>query len=56
MREMRNIYELPRRKSERKSPLGRPSVIWEDNIKMVLKRFGFECMSLSHLTEDSIEM
>jgi hypothetical protein len=40
MREMRNVYKVLLRKSERKSPLGRHSLRGEDNIKMDLKNSG----------------
>jgi hypothetical protein len=56
MRQMRNIYKIPRRKSERKRLLGTPSLTCEDDIKMNLNIFGSECMDLIHLTQDSIEI
>jgi len=35
--EQRNAYRVWVRKPEAKRRLGRPSLIWEDNIKMALK-------------------
>jgi hypothetical protein len=36
-KEMKDVYKVLVRKSERKSPLEKPSQRWEDNIKMDLK-------------------
>jgi hypothetical protein len=40
MGERRGVYRGFMRKPERKRPLGRPSHIWEDNIKMNLQELG----------------
>jgi hypothetical protein len=40
MREGRGVYRVLVGKPEGKRPLGRPSCIWEDNIKMNLQEVG----------------
>ena len=41
MNEKRCVYRVLVGKPERKKPLGRPMVIWEDNIKMDLHGVGY---------------
>jgi hypothetical protein len=40
MREVRNAYNIFVRKPEWKSPLGRPSRKWEDDIRIDLRNWG----------------
>jgi hypothetical protein len=40
MGEKRNAYRILVGKPERKSPLGRPTHMWVDNIKMYLREIG----------------
>jgi hypothetical protein len=42
MGEKRNAYRILVRKPERKRPLGRPSCRWVDNIKMDLRKIGWD--------------
>jgi hypothetical protein len=39
---MRNAYKILIRKSEGNRPLRRPRLKWEDNIRMVLRKVGWE--------------
>jgi hypothetical protein len=39
---MRNSYSILVGKPEGKRPLGRPRRRWEDNIRMDLRKIGFE--------------
>jgi hypothetical protein len=47
MEEMRNSYRIVG-KSERKRPLERLTCIWEDNIKMYLRKIGLEGVDSIH--------
>jgi len=40
------------RKSRGKRPLGRPSLRWEDNIIMNLRKIGWEGVDCIHLAQD----
>jgi len=42
MGQIRNVYKILIRKSERKKPLGRPRHRWEDNIRMDCREIGWE--------------
>jgi hypothetical protein len=44
MGEIRGLYRVMVGKLEGKRPLGRPRLIWEDNIKMDLQEVGCEDM------------
>jgi hypothetical protein len=44
-----DMYGVLVRKSEKKTPLGRPRHIREDNIKMGLKEMGWESVDWIHL-------
>jgi len=49
-----NAYKILAGKSERKKrPLGRTRSIWEDNIKMVLRKIGCEGVNRMHLAQDT---
>ena len=39
-------------KPERKRPLGRPRLIWEDNIKMALQEVGEDCGDWMEMAQD----
>jgi ribosome biogenesis protein Nip4 len=52
MREVRGAYNILVGKPEGRSPLGRPSRIWEDNIKMDLREIGFGDVDWIHLAQD----
>jgi hypothetical protein len=39
-------------KTERKKPLGRPRLRWQDNIKMGVKKVGCVCMDWIELAQD----
>jgi hypothetical protein len=42
--EKRNVYRMLMGKPEGKKPVGRPRRRWVDNIKMVLREIGRDCM------------
>jgi len=44
MGESRGVYRVLVGKPDRKRPLGRPKLRWEDNIKLDLQEVGCECM------------
>jgi hypothetical protein len=44
MREKRNAYRILVEKPEGKKPLGRPRRMWLDNIKMDLRKIGWDGM------------
>ena len=52
MWEMRGVYRVLVRKTEGKSPLGRPRRRWEDNIKMDLQEVGCGGMDWIELAQD----
>jgi hypothetical protein len=52
MEEMRNAHKILVGKPEGNIPLIRPSHRWEDNIKMGLRKIGWEDVDWMHLTED----
>jgi hypothetical protein len=52
MAETRNAYKMLVGKPEGKTPLGRPSRIWEDNIRMGLRETGWEGVDGIHLAQD----
>jgi hypothetical protein len=49
---MRDAYRVFVGKHERKSPLGRPSRRWEDNIKTDLREVGCGCVDWIGLTQN----
>ena len=50
--ERRGLYMVLVGKSEGKSPLGRPKLRWEDNIKMALPEMGCGYMDWIDLSQD----
>jgi hypothetical protein len=52
MGEMRNAYNILVGKSEGKRPLTRPRCRWEDNIRMYLRKIGWEGVDWMHLAQD----
>jgi hypothetical protein len=52
MGEMENAYKMLVKKPEEKRPLARHSRRREDNIKMRLRKIGFEAMDWIHLDQD----
>jgi hypothetical protein len=52
VKEKRNAYRILVGKPEGKSPLGRPSSRWVDNIKMDLREIGLDGMDWIHLAQD----
>jgi hypothetical protein len=52
MGEMRNVHTILVVKPEGKRPLGRLRCGWEDNIKMVLRKIGWEVVDWIHLALD----
>ena len=52
MGERRGAYRVLVGKPEGRRPLGRPKRIWEDNIKMDLRKVGWRCMEWINLAED----
>jgi hypothetical protein len=52
MDEMRNEYRILSVKPDGKRPLGRPRRRWEDNIKMDLRKIGWEGVNWIHLAQD----
>jgi hypothetical protein len=54
--EKRNEYKIDIRKPEGKRPRGRPTRRWEDNIKMDLRKTGWQGMEWIHLAQDSDEL
>jgi hypothetical protein len=45
---MRNAYNILVRKPERDSPLGRPRHRWKDDIRMDLRKIGWEIVDWIH--------
>jgi hypothetical protein len=52
MEEMRNACKILVGKPERNRPLGRPRRKWEDNIRMDLRKIGWEGVNWMHLAQD----
>jgi hypothetical protein len=52
MGEMRKAYRILVHKSEGKRPLGRLRRRWEDNIKIDLRKIGWEDVDWIHLAQD----
>ena len=52
LEERRGVYGVLVGKPEGKSPLGRPSRRWEDNIKMDLQEVGCGAMDWIELAQD----
>jgi hypothetical protein len=50
--EKRNTYRILVGKPEGEGPLGRPRHRWVDNIKMVLREIGWDCMEWVDLAQD----
>jgi hypothetical protein len=49
--ESRDVYRVLVGKPEGKRPLGRPTLRWEDNIKMDLQEVGCGCMDWIELVQ-----
>jgi hypothetical protein len=52
MGERRGVYRVLVEKPEGKRPLGRPRLLWEDNIKMDLQELGCGVMDWIELAHD----
>jgi hypothetical protein len=52
MGEGRGVYRVLVGKSEGRRPLGRPSIRWEDNIRMDLREVGFGCVDWMEMAQD----
>jgi hypothetical protein len=52
MGEGKGTYRVLVEKPERKRPLGRPRLVWEDNIKMDLQKEGYGDMDWIDLVQD----
>jgi hypothetical protein len=52
MVEARNVYKILVGKPDGKMPLGRPRHRWEHNIRMDLRKAGWECVEWIHLAQD----
>jgi hypothetical protein len=52
MREMRKAYKILGRKPEGKRQLRRPMHRWEKNIRVYLRKIGWEGVDWIHLTQD----
>jgi hypothetical protein len=52
MEETRNAYRILVGKPEGRRPLGRPRCRWVDNIKMDLRRTGWDGTDWIHLAQD----
>jgi len=52
MGERRGVYRFLVGKPERKRPLGRPSPVWDDNIKLDLQEVGCGGMDWIELAQD----
>jgi hypothetical protein len=52
MGERRGVYKVLVKKSEGRSPLGKPRLSWEDNIKMVVEEVGCGGMDWIELAQD----
>jgi hypothetical protein len=50
--ELRNAQDILVAKPEEKRPVGRPRRRWEDNIRMDLRKIGWEVMDWMHLAQD----
>jgi hypothetical protein len=49
---MRNAYNILVGKLEEKRPLGRPQPRWENNIRMDIRKIGYEGVDCMHLAQD----
>jgi hypothetical protein len=52
MGKMRNVDKVLVGEHEWKIPLGRPRYRWEDNIRMDLRKMGWDGADWMHLTQD----
>jgi len=52
MEESRDVYRVLVGKPEGKRPLGRPWLMWEDNIKMDLQEVGCGSVDWTELAQD----
>jgi hypothetical protein len=52
MGEVRGAYNILVGRPKGRRPLGRPGRRWEDNIKIVLREFGFGNVDWIHLAQD----
>jgi len=52
MGDMRNAYKILVGKPEGKRPLGRPRPRWKDNIRMDVRKMGWEGVDWLHLAQD----
>jgi hypothetical protein len=52
---LRNAYNILVEKTERKGPLGRPRLIWENNIIIDLKKIGWEVADCIYVALDRVQ-
>jgi hypothetical protein len=50
--EMTNAYNILVGKPEGKRPFGRPRCRWEDNVRMDIRKTGWQNMDWIHLAQD----
>jgi hypothetical protein len=55
MREGRGVYRVLVGRPERKRPLGRPRLRWENNIKMDLREVGIDGVNWIQLAQDRVQ-
>jgi hypothetical protein len=55
MGEGRGVYRVLVGRPERKRPLGRPRLMWEDNIKMDLREIGIDGTNWIQRTQDRVQ-
>jgi hypothetical protein len=55
MGEGRGVYRVLVGSPEGKRPLGRPRLVWEDNIKMDLRKIGIDGANWVQLGQDRVQ-
>jgi hypothetical protein len=55
MGEIRNAYKMLVRKPDRKRPLRRPRCRWGDNLRLDLRKIGWEVVDKIHLAQDRVQ-
>jgi hypothetical protein len=55
MGEGRGVYSVLVGRPERKKPLGKPRLMWEDNIKMDLREIGIDGTNWIRLAQDRVQ-